>query len=402
MFRPKRGDYLVEQKKMKLLLVDDEKTFIDTLAKRLRMREINVDTVYSGEDALSYLKEEEPDVMVLDLKMPGIHGMKVLKEIKNAYQKLQVIILTGHGSEKDEEETEKLGGFYFLKKPVEMEILLDKIKAAYKLAISINKQNILSQSNKMKAVGTLSVGVAHELNNPINNITLTAFMLLEDYKNISDEEKIEMIGDIINEASRAKKIVSNLLDFASVSESVMGPICIRNLMNEVLKIADNEIKLSGVNVDLKISSTLPLIHGDMQQLKQAFLNVIFNALHVTQKGGVLKILVGYGDNRNFIAIKIIDQGPGIPAHILPRIFDPFFTTKPGGKETGLGLSVAHGIIDKHSGSINVTTMVSKGTTFTISLPFTTISLESCPCEKNPSYHKTHISHFQNRVSVIPQ
>ena len=285
----------MEQKKMKLLLVDDEKTFIDTLAKRLRMRDINVDTVYSGEDALSYLKEEEPDVMVLDLKMPGIHGMKVLKEIKNAYQKLQVIILTGHGSEKDEEETEKLGGFYFLKKPVEMEILLDKIKVAYKLAISINKHNILSQSNKMKAVGTLTVGVAHELNNPINNITLTAFMLLEDYKNISDKEKIEMIGDIINEASRAKKIVSNLLDFASVSESVMGPICIRNLMNEVLIVADNEIKLSGVNVDLKISSTLPLIHGDMQQLKQAFLNVILNALHVTQKGAPSDPIVGNAD-----------------------------------------------------------------------------------------------------------
>ena len=387
---------------MKLLLVDDEKSFIDALAKRLKARDINVDAVYSGEDALSYLKEEEPDVMVLDLKMPGIHGMKVLKEIKNAYQKLQVIILTGYGSEKDEEETEKLGGLYFLKKPVEMEILLDKIKAAYKLSISINKQNILSQSNKMKAVGTLTVGVAHELNNPINNITLTAFMLLEDYKNISDKEKIEMIGDIINEASRAKKIVSNLLDFASVSESVMGPICIRNLMNEVLKMADNEIKLSGVNVDVEISSTLPLIHGDMQQLKQAFLNVILNGLHVTQKGGLLKILVGYGDNRNFIAIKIIDQGPGIPAHILPRIFDPFFTTKPGGKETGLGLSVTHGIIDKHNGDIKVATMVNKGTTFTISLPFTTISSESCPCEENPSYHKTHISHFQNRVSVIPR
>jgi two-component system NtrC family sensor kinase len=283
-----------------------------------------------------------------------------------------------------------------------MEILLDKIKAAYKLSISINKQNILSQSNKMKAVGTLTVGVAHELNNPINNITLTAFMLLEDYKNISDEEKLEMIGDIINEASRAKKIVGNLLDFASVSESVMDPICIRNLMNEVLRMADNEIKLSGVNVDLEISSSLPLIDGDMQQLKQAFFNVILNGLHVTQKGGSLKILVGYGDNRNFVAIKIIDQGPGIPAHILPRIFDPFFTTKPGGKETGLGLSVTHGIIDKHNGHINVTTIVNKGTTFTISLPITTISSESCPCEENPSYHKTHISHFQNRVSVTPR
>jgi signal transduction histidine kinase len=392
----------VEQKKMKLLLVDDEKMFIDTLAKRLKRRDIKVDTVYSGEDALAYLKEEEPDVVVLDLKMPGMHGMKVLKEIKNAYQKMQVIIMTGHGSEKDEEDTEKLGGFYFLKKPVDMEILLDKIKVAYKVAISINKQNILSQSNKMKAVGTLTVGVAHELNNPINNITLTAFMLLEDYKNISDEEKIEMIGDIIDEASRAKKIVSDLLDFASVSESVMSPICIRNLINEVLRLADVEIKLSGVNVDLIIASSLPLIHGDMQQLKRAFLNVILNAVQVTQKGGVLKISVGYGHSRNLIATKIIDQGPGIPAHILPRIFDPFFTTKPGGKKTGLGLSVTHGIIDKHNGYINVTTMVNKGTTFAISLPITTISSESCPCEENPSYHKIHISHFQNRVSAIPR
>jgi len=97
----------------------------------LKMREINVNTVYDGEQALAKVKSEEPDVMVLDLKMPGLHGMDVLKEIRKAYPNMQVIILTGHGTEKDEEEARRLGGFDFLRKPADIETLVGKIKEAY-------------------------------------------------------------------------------------------------------------------------------------------------------------------------------------------------------------------------------------------------------------------------------
>jgi len=118
-------------KDIKVLLVDDEEAFVNTLAQRLKMRELNVETVYDGEQALSQVKSKEPDVMVLDLKMPGLYGMEVLKEVRKSYPNMQVIILTGHGTEKDEEEARRLGGFDFLRKPADIDTLNGKIKEAY-------------------------------------------------------------------------------------------------------------------------------------------------------------------------------------------------------------------------------------------------------------------------------
>lgn len=119
-------------REMKILLVDDEVDFVNTLAKRLQMRDLKTDAVYSGEQAVSFVKEQEPDVMVLDLRMPGMDGIEALRQIKKAYPNTQVIILTAHGTEKEKEEAEKLGVFDFLKKPVDIGTLMDKIKAAYK------------------------------------------------------------------------------------------------------------------------------------------------------------------------------------------------------------------------------------------------------------------------------
>jgi len=119
-------------KDMKVLLVDDEEEFVKALAERLKMRELRSDTVLDGEEALSYVEDQEPDVMVLDLKMPGIDGMEVLRQVRKAYPKIQVIILTGHGTEKDEEEAKRLGAFDYLEKPVNLDVLVKKMKAAYR------------------------------------------------------------------------------------------------------------------------------------------------------------------------------------------------------------------------------------------------------------------------------
>ena len=119
-------------KDMKVLLVDDEEEFVKALAERLKIRDLRSDTVLDGEEALSYVEEQEPDVMVLDLKMPGIDGMEVLRQVRKAYPKIQVIILTGHGTEKHEEEAKRLGAFDYLEKPVNLDVLVKKMKAAYR------------------------------------------------------------------------------------------------------------------------------------------------------------------------------------------------------------------------------------------------------------------------------
>lgn len=122
----------MKQTDITVLLVDDEVAFANTLAQRLKMRDSKVGIAYDGEQALSKVREKKPDVIVLDLKMPGMQGMEVLQEIKKAYPDIQVIVLSGHGTDKDEEEARRLGGFDFLKKPVDIDILEYKIKTAFK------------------------------------------------------------------------------------------------------------------------------------------------------------------------------------------------------------------------------------------------------------------------------
>ena len=119
-------------KDFRVLLVDDETDFIQAMADRLKMRDLDADTVYDGEQALSFVEGQEPDVMVLDLKMPGIDGREVLRQVKKSYPKIQVIILTGHGTEKDEEEARRLGAFDYLEKPVPLDVLIKKMKQAVK------------------------------------------------------------------------------------------------------------------------------------------------------------------------------------------------------------------------------------------------------------------------------
>jgi DNA-binding NtrC family response regulator len=121
--------------KFKVLLVDDEEEFVQSLAERLSMRELGSDTAYDGEQALSFVSREAPDVMVLDLKMPGIDGMEVLRQVKKAYPEIQVIILTGHGTKQHEDEARRLGAFDYMEKPVDIEMLVSSMKAAYKETI---------------------------------------------------------------------------------------------------------------------------------------------------------------------------------------------------------------------------------------------------------------------------
>ena len=257
------------------------------------------------------------------------------------------------------------------------------------LAISINqmmkeiedREGLLVQSHKMRAVGTLTAGVAHELNNPLNNITLTAHMLLEDYDVLNDDERKEMVNDVVSESKRSTHIISNLLDFARESSSQLEPLDLKSLLEDTINLSVNQIKLSGIRIEFQATDNLPRVHGDSQQLRQVFLNLILNAIDASSKGGTIRVLVLPADEPNFIAVKVIDNGEGIPEHIIGSIFDPFFTTKEKGKGTGLGLSVSQGIVVKHGGKIRVSSMVDQGTTFTVTLPVTTIPAE-ISAEKN--------------------
>ena len=115
---------------LNVLFVDDEEDFVRTMAERMEMREVGSDVALDGMQALQMLEDEIPDVMVLDLRMPGLDGMEVLRRVKNAYPQVEVIIMTGHGSESDEEEARRLGAYDYLHKPVDINDLMEIIRSA--------------------------------------------------------------------------------------------------------------------------------------------------------------------------------------------------------------------------------------------------------------------------------
>lgn len=124
-------------KEFKVLMVDDEEDFVRTLAERMKMRDLDSDVALNGEEALQIVEGQIPDVMVLDLKMPGIDGMEVLRRVRKSYPEVQVVVLTGHGSDKDEDEAHRLGAFAYLRKPVEIESLIRTLKGAYKKKLEV-------------------------------------------------------------------------------------------------------------------------------------------------------------------------------------------------------------------------------------------------------------------------
>jgi signal transduction histidine kinase len=228
------------------------------------------------------------------------------------------------------------------------------------------REEQIIHSRKIASLGTLVSGVAHELNNPINNIVLTADALNTPRK-MSPERRAAMMQDVLDQALRASEIVKNLLEFSRAQSAGLEDLDLAALLRETLQLAENHMTLANVTLHDEVDEDLPQLHGSRQGLQQVFLNLITNAVHAMKDGGDLTVRARREDGDR-VRVEVEDTGVGIPEEDLPRIFDPFFTTKEVGKGTGLGLSVSVGIIKKHGGRISVDSKVGRGTTFSIVLP----------------------------------
>lgn len=245
-----------------------------------------------------------------------------------------------------------------------------------KLAIAINhmiyelkeKQEQLVQSRKMAAVGTLTSGIAHELNNPLNNISLTTEALLEGIDDYATEQKLKMLQDIFTQVERASGTVRNLLDFTREDQPKLESIDVQQLVDSSLKLVNNELLINHITVEKIFDAELKHVIGNFRNVQQVFLNLFLNSIQAMPSGGFLKIRASIDDEK-LVKVDVEDTGCGIPKENFEKIFDPFFTTKDVGKGTGLGLSVSYGIIQKMGGQIKVNSEVGKGTVFSVYLPF---------------------------------
>ena len=242
------------------------------------------------------------------------------------------------------------------------------IAAFNKMAGEIeSRQEEVVQSRKIAAIGTFTSGIAHELNNPINNIYLTAETLLEEYTNLSDAEANELILDVLNQADRAGEIVKNLLDFSRNERPSFTDLNIAVVIDSTVKLVKNQIMLAGIGLERNIPSDVPAIRGNLRNLQHVFLNLLLNAIQAMPGGGSIGVTASQ-DSPDYIRVDVKDTGIGIKPEDLERIFDPFFTTKGVGRGTGLGLSVTYSIVKAHGGYIEVGSEVNVGTTFSVFLP----------------------------------
>ncbi len=232
------------------------------------------------------------------------------------------------------------------------------------------RQEQLIQSRKIASIGTLTAGIAHEINNPVNNISLILESLIEDGETMTPDERIKTYQEALEQADRTSDIVKNLLEFSRVSKPVLGAVDIVSVVDKTASLLNNEMNLHKVKFSREIQEAQPDIYFDKGGLQQVLLNLFLNSIHAMSGGGELQVLIGSSEMKNESRIDVIDNGPGIPPENIDQIFDPFFTTKKEGIGTGLGLSVSYNIIKKNGGRMKVESTPGQGTCFTLYLPRT--------------------------------
>ncbi len=389
-----------------VLLVDDERDFADLLAERLQARGFTVQTAYDGEEALRLVAGHELDVAVLDVNLPGIDGLSLLRELKKLKPQAEALMLTGQNDLATAVAGMKLGATDYLVKPVPIERLTEAILRAQDRREERLEASRMAETAKMAALGQMAEGVAHEINNPVNTMVSLAGWLEDLVQDLRDEltdklsgnlsegvGSMEPYGDTLAEMRssagkmrehglRCKKITAKLLCLCHKGHEAQCPpaqnpqdgdsgLDLGLLLQGLLDDRKARLEDSGVQLTLLLAPGLPSLMLPPSGLPGADLatalgNIMDNALDAMAHGGRLSIAAGAQERE--MRIEIGDTGHGIlPAH-LPRVFEPFFSTKDVGQGTGLGLSVSYGTVKALGGDIDIASRPGQGTQVLVTLP----------------------------------
>ena len=256
---------------------------------------------------------------------------------------------------------------------IEILTLNRELKDSIKRLESTQKQ--LIQSEKLNAMGQIAASIAHEVNNPLAGVLVYNKLLSKKLTNdaLNKDEALDTLNKIESAVSHCSQVVQGLLDFTRQSEPIFAPLKMSEVIDQAISLIAHQAQMNGVEIVRKDAEDLSPVNGDIRQLKQVFLNLIINAIQAMPEGGTVTVTTGSDNNRVSVSIK--DTGRGIEPENIEKLFTPFFTTKESGKGVGLGLAVSQGIIERHGGSIEVTSTIGVGSTFTVFLPFVAKSCE---------------------------
>jgi two-component system sensor histidine kinase/response regulator len=358
--------------KSNILIIDDEEVILDSCTRILKSGAYKIATATNGSLGLALVKEFQPDLVYVDLKMPGISGIEVIEKIRDTDPTIVVIVITGFATVGSAVEAMKNGAYDFLPKPFtpdEFRLITQRGMDKRRLIL----ETIQLRREKEMLREQFAAIVSHELKAPLGAVQQNLFVLISELSNqLSEDQKARFermqtnISDLIKLILTWLRVLS--VDVMKIREN-FKPTTISTILSKATESVLPQATRKDVEVISAVRESLPLVNGDEGTLVETVVNILGNAIKYSRTGS--QIVLKAEEIENDIIISIADTGIGISNEDLPFIFNDFYTGKDGQrieKSTGLGLAIARRIIEAHNGSISVESELGKGTTFIIRLP----------------------------------
>jgi len=378
---------IVPHQKPAVLVIDDEESMRDSCSQIMVKEGWRVETAEDGAVGFEKIKEFRPDIVLIDLMMPGKSGFDVLEEIKEYDPSIISIVITGYATVESAVEAMKKGAYDFLPKPFTPDQLRIIIKRGLERRRLIMETESLRREKKLMEENFITM-VTHQLKSPLGTIAQYFEVILSGLVGEVEPKQKEMLSRAKDRLERLMELINDWLDLARINQGQLVDrfqrLSLKNILENIVEFTQPSAQAENLTLKLIPFSGNDSVEGDEETLAQAFSNLITNAVKYNKPGGRVKVfLEEKGDS---IAVNVEDTGAGIPEEHLPFIFDQFYRVKRNGKKksdgSGLGLSIAKKIVEAHGGTIRVVSEPGKGSIFTVFLPKARPESNSGTQEKN--------------------
>lgn len=362
-------------KKPIILVIDDEEFMRDSCSQILIRDGYRAETAEDGLVGAAKIQDLKPDLVLVDLKMPGKSGFEVLDKIKDFDPNIISVVITGYATVESAVEAMKKGAYDFIPKPFTPDQLRIIIKRGLERRRLILETESLRREKKLMEENFITM-VSHQLRSPLGTIAQYFEVILGGMAGKVEPKQEEMLTKARDRLEKLMELINDWLDLARMNRGQIldrfKPLSIKKVLENIVEFVQPSAQKENIRIQLLPYHGDDGIKGDDETLTQAFSNLITNAIKYNKPGG--RVTVSLEEKETSIAVNVEDTGIGIPEEHLPYIFDQFYRvkTKEGKKlkGTGLGLSIAKKIVEAHGGTVRVKSEIGKGSTFTVFLPRT--------------------------------
>ncbi len=360
------------QPKHKILVIDDEEVVLDSCTQVLDGQDCRVTTASNGAEGLKRLEEVQPDLVFVDLKMPGLSGLEVLERIRAKQPLMVVIVITGYATVSSAVEAMKKGAFDFLPKPFTPEELRLIAKRGLEHSRLVQQTVALRKEKEMLRENFAAI-VSHELKSPLGALQQNLYALVCDLEDELSEEQQQRFTRLQTRLDDLLKLIHSWLRVFTVDikglKETFKPISVAEIVSKAVETVQPHATRKALEIETAVPDGLPLINGDEGTLTEVLVNLMGNAVKYSFPNQ--KIRVRAEAQNSEVVVSVTDTGVGIAKEDLPHLFQDFSRgqSQPEGVSgCGLGLAISHRIVEVHGGSITVESESGKGSTFIIHLP----------------------------------